>query len=139
MRLVLDTDVLVAAVQSPTGASRQLLIAAADRRIEVPISVPLMLEWEAVLKRPNVLRAARGNHRDVDVVLDQLAAVCVPVALRFLWRPQCADPDDDMVLETAVNGQADAIATFNVRDLADAAKRFGISVERPATILRRLS
>lgn len=74
----------------------------------------------------------------MDVVLDQLAVVCVPVDLRFLWRPQCADPNDDMVLETALNGQADTIATFNLRDLADAAKRFGIRAERPATILRRL-
>ena len=71
-----------------------------------------MLEWEAVLKRPEILRAADGSPDDVDVLLDQLADVCVPVDLHFLWRPRSKDPDDDMLLETAINGRADVIATL---------------------------
>jgi putative PIN family toxin of toxin-antitoxin system len=138
MRAVLDTDVVVAGVVSPTGASRQLLIAAADARFALLVSVPLMLEWEAVLKRPATLRAAKGSARDMDVVLDQLAAVGIAVDLHFLWRPRASDPDDDMVLETAINGQADTIVTFNVRHLVAAASYFGIAVERPADLLRRL-
>jgi predicted nucleic acid-binding protein len=43
--------------------------------------------------------------------LDALSAVIEPVVFRFLWRPQLKDPADEMVLETAVNGQADRIAT----------------------------
>jgi putative PIN family toxin of toxin-antitoxin system len=138
MRVVLDSDVVVAGVLSPTGASRQLLIAAVDRRFELPISVPLILEWEAVLKRPEILRAAGGDQDDMDVVLDQLAAVGVPVDLHFLWRPRSQDPDDDMVLETAINGRADVIASFNVRHLAAAALWFGVTVQPPADVLRRL-
>jgi putative PIN family toxin of toxin-antitoxin system len=138
MRVVLDTDVVVAGVLSPTGASRQLLIAAADRRFELLVSVPLMLEWEAVLKRPEILRAANGSPDDIDVVLDQLAEVCLPINLHFLWRPRSKDPDDDMVLETAINGQADVIATFNVRHLTAAALYFGVAVEQPVNLLRRL-
>jgi putative PIN family toxin of toxin-antitoxin system len=138
MRVVLDTDVVVAGVVSPTGASRQLLIAAADGRFELLVSVPLMLEWEAVLKRPAILQAAKGSARDMDVVLDQLAAAGSAVDLHFLWRSRARDPDDDMVLETAINGEADTIVTFNVRHLAQAARYFGIAVERPADLLRRL-
>jgi putative PIN family toxin of toxin-antitoxin system len=138
MRVVLDTDVVVAGVLSPTGASRQLLLAAAARRFELLVSVPLMLEWEAVLKRPDILRAAKANPEDIDVVLDQLAEACVPVDLHFLWRPRSKDPDDDMVLETAINGRADAIATFNVRHLAAAAIYFGVVVEQPGSLLWRL-
>jgi putative PIN family toxin of toxin-antitoxin system len=138
MRVVLDSDVVVAGVLSPTGASRQLLIAAVDRRFELLVSVPLMLEWEAVLKRPEILRAAGGDVDDMDVVLDQLAAVGVPVDLHFLWRPRSQDPDDDMVLETAINGRADVIATFNIRHLAAGALYFGVAVELPAAVLRRL-
>jgi putative PIN family toxin of toxin-antitoxin system len=138
MRVVLDTDVVVAGVRSPTGASRQLLIAAADRRFELLVSVPLMLEWEAVLKRREILRAAKGSPDEMDVVLDQLAAVCVPVDLHFLWRSRSKDPDDDIVLETAINGRADVIATFNVRHFAAAAVYFGVAVEQPASLLRRL-
>jgi putative PIN family toxin of toxin-antitoxin system len=136
--VVLDTDVVVAGVVSPSGASRQLLIAAAERRLELLVSVPLMLEWEAVLKRPTILRAAKGSAPDMDVVLDQLAAAATAVELHFLWRPRARDPDDDMVLETAINGQADTVVTFNVRHIAAAARYFGIAVERPADLLRRL-
>jgi putative PIN family toxin of toxin-antitoxin system len=138
MRVVLDTDVVVAGVVSPSGASRQLLIGAVDGRFRLLVSVPLMLEWEAVLKRPEMLRAANGGTQDVDVLLDQLADACLPVDLHFLWRSRSRDPGDDMVLETALNGRADTIVTFNVRDLMAAAADFGIQVERPAEFLRRL-
>ena len=72
MRLVLDTDVMVAAVQSPTGASRRLLLAGVDGQFEIAVSVPLMLEWEAVLKRPNVLHTARASEGDIDIILERI-------------------------------------------------------------------
>jgi hypothetical protein len=60
------------------------------------------------------------------------------VAFDYRWRPVARDADDDLVLETAVNGNADAIASFNVGDMAAGAARFGIAVERPASVLRRI-
>jgi predicted nucleic acid-binding protein len=60
------------------------------------------------------------------------------VALDFRWRPAAGDPDDDMIIETAINGGADLIATFNISDMRAGAARFGIAVERPAAVLRRL-
>jgi putative PIN family toxin of toxin-antitoxin system len=137
MRVVLDTDVVVAGVLSPAGASRQLIVGAVDGRFALLVSVPLMLEWEAVLKRPQILWAADAQAEDMDVVLDQLAAACLPVDLHFLWRSRSRDPDDDMVLETALNGRADTVVTFNLRHFT-AAGDFGIRVERPADLLRRL-
>jgi putative PIN family toxin of toxin-antitoxin system len=131
LRLVLDTDVLVAALRSDRGASRQLLICALDREIELLASVPLMLEYEAVLTRPEHLDASGLTAEQVNEILDALAKVLIPVQLRFLWRPRLKDPDDEMVLETAVNGEADRLVTFNVRHLAAAAREFGIRVFRP--------
>jgi len=64
--------------------------------------------------------------------------VIEPVRLAFLWRPSLRDPDDDMVLETAVNGHADALVTFNIRDFEDAAQRFGVAVMSPAEALVKL-
>ena len=63
---------------------------------------------------------------DVNAILDALAAVMERVTLRFLWRPQLRDPADEMVLETAVNGNADYLATFNIRHLGEPAAIFGI-------------
>jgi hypothetical protein len=51
-----------------------------------------------------------------------------PVQMFFLWRPLLRDRADDMVLETAVNGSADTIVTFNTRDFGDVPGRFGIEV-----------
>lgn len=138
MRVVLDTDVVVAAMRSAGGASRQLVIAAVDGRFDLLLSVALLMEYEDVLKRPRQLKASALTPDDVDIVLDQLAAVSTAVELHYLWRPQLTDADDELVLETAINGQADAIASFNERDLAPGARRFGIRVERPGIVLRRL-
>ena len=105
---------------------------ALDRGIDLLVSVPLMVEYEAVLTRPEHLAASGLTVAQVNEVLDALAHVGVPVHLRFLWRPRLKDPADEMVLETAVNGGADALVTFNVRHLAEAAREFGIRVLRPA-------
>ncbi len=138
MRLVLDTDALVAAIRSDSGASRRLLVAALERRLTLLVSVPLMIEYQAVMIRPVHLAASRLSEADVGVLLDAVIAVADPVRLAFLWRPAVRDPDDDMVLEAAVNGQADAIVTFNIRDFGITAARFGIEVLSPGDALKRL-
>jgi putative PIN family toxin of toxin-antitoxin system len=107
LRFVFDTNVMVAALRSARGASRRLLLGALDREIHVLASVPLMVEYEAVLSRPENLSAFGISVEDTRAVLDAFAAVAEPIQLRFLWRPQLIDPADEMVLETAINGRAD--------------------------------
>lgn len=126
---------MVAALRSNAGSSRQLLISALRKRFELLLSVPLMLEYEAVLKRPEHLRTAGATRNDIDAILDALAATGVPVTPNFSWRPELSDPGDEMVLEAAVNGQADLIVTFNVTHLRHGARRFGIRAIWPAEAL----
>lgn len=109
---VLDTDVLVAAFRSGSGASRRILEEALAQGFGLLLSVPLMFEYEAVLTRPEHLSASGASAEDVGDVLDGLAAVGRHVKLAFRWRPALPDPNDDMILETAVNGRARAIVTF---------------------------
>ncbi len=97
-----------------------------------------MLECEAILKRPQHLRASGLSVDDAGIMLDQLAASLQPVDLFFLWRPLLRDAEDDMVLATAVNGGAGVIVRFNVNDFGDVPRRFGIEVSRPGDLLRRL-
>ncbi|MFT4242616.1 MAG: putative toxin-antitoxin system toxin component, PIN family [Acidovorax sp.] len=136
MNYVLDTNVLVAAVRSPAGASAELLRRALLRQVPVLCSVPLFMEYEAVLMRPEQLAAAGAQPEDVRNTLHVLARVLVPVSIQFLWRPQLRDPNDDMVLELAVNGlgqgQPVTLVTFNQRDFLPQAARFGIPVIGPA-------
>lgn len=138
MRLVLDTDVVVAAMRSDQGASRQLLLAALERRIEMLVSVPLILEYEAVLTRPEHLKEFGLTASEVGSILDAIVFVAERVSFRFLWRPQLKDPSDEMVLETAVHGSADYLATFNLRHLEAAAALFGIRAAVPGRIWRNI-
>lgn len=138
MRLVLDTDVMVAAIRSDAGASRRLLVAALQRTCTLLLSVPLIFEYEAVMTRPEHLEAARLSAADVGVLLDAVAQVAEPVRLAFLWRPTLKDPNDDMVLEVAVNGQADRLVTFNQRDFGTIGARFGIVVCGPGDTVKAL-
>jgi predicted nucleic acid-binding protein len=134
----MDADVLVAAVRSDRGASRVLLPAALERRYRILASVPLMLQYESVLTRSEHLIAAGVSEGDVQVLLDAIALVATPVRISYLWRPMLPDPDDDLVLETAVNGRAEVVVTFNRRHFDPAAAHFGIEIVAPAEAARRL-
>jgi putative PIN family toxin of toxin-antitoxin system len=135
---VLDTDVVVAALRSDRGASRQLLLAALNRRFELLLSVPLILEYEAVLTRPEHLTACGLSDTEVRRLLDDLATVAMPVRLAFRWRPRLSDPNDDMVLETAINGGAKAVVTFNQRDFAAGIEGFDCDLLLPAAALQQI-
>lgn len=135
---VLDTNVLVAALSSRSGASHQLLLRAMDGRFRVLASPPLWLEYEAVLKRDVIREMHQLSRSDIDDFLDALAIIVRPVHFHYLWRPQLRDPKDEMVLETTMNGQADVLVTFNVADFREAMRRFAPSLMTPAAFLSRL-
>ena len=138
MRFVLDTAVIVAVPRSDAGASRQLVLAALQRRFELLLSVPLALEYEAVLKRPAQLSASGGTIQDIDTLLAALIAVSRPVYRSLFWRPLLRDADDDMVLEAALSGHADLLVTFNLRDFEPAASDLGVIVVAPRNALKQI-
>lgn len=136
--LVLDTDVLVAAMRSRGGASWQLVNRALTKGFTLLLSIPLVLEYEAVLTREEHRRVPGLSVFEVIEVISSLASVAESVQIRFLWRPLLTDPTDDMVLETAVNGRADLLVTFNQEDFAAGAKTFALKIVRPSEALHRL-
>jgi putative PIN family toxin of toxin-antitoxin system len=142
MRLVIDTDVLVAGLRSAAGASR-IIILAVRAGVVVPLaSTAIMVEYEAVLKRDEHLRAAGLAAADVDAFLDAWSAHVEPVAPGFTHRPSIKDPGDEKFVEAAINGHADALVTFNVTDyrgLHERTMALSIEVCRPGDILRRLT
>lgn len=135
MKVALDTDVLVAAVRSRLGASRAWLRAILQREATLLLSPPLVLQYEAVLTRSEHLAASEMTLAEMGNLLDELCAVCTPVEVSFLWRPMLRDPDDEMVLEVAVNGGADRLLTFNLKDFVGA-RRLGVEIERPGPAWR---
>lgn len=138
MRYVLDTNIVVAGLRSPTGASAGLLAAALRREFTLLLSVAMVLEYEAVCCSPRQRTESGLQESEVRMVINALCEVCKPVVARYQWRPQLRDPNDEMVLETAINGNADALVTFNERDFGVAPVRFRIPVSSPQEALRRL-
>jgi putative PIN family toxin of toxin-antitoxin system len=138
VRIVLDTDVVVAAMRSPAGASAAIVGAARRKKATLLLSVPLAIEYEAVCRRPEHRIQAGLSDRLVEIFLNAVIAMAEPVHTHFLWRPQLRDPNDEMVLEVAVNGCADALVTFNVRDYGTAPCQFGVEVLLPREAIARI-
>ncbi len=131
MKFVLDTDVIVAALRSPTGASAGLLLEAEAGTVKLLATVPLCVEYEAVCSRADHILASGGTREDLVAFLDMLVDLIVPVEPWFMWRPQLRDAGDELVLEAAVNGRADALVTFNRSDYMPAAEMFGLPIMLP--------
>ena len=124
-QIVIDTNVLVTAQRSKRGASARLLSLVGTGRFDVHVSVPLVLEYEAVLLR---YRAELGlTQEEIADVIDALCALAKHQKIYFLWRPYLRDRNDEMVLELAVAARCDSIITYNQRDFSGADK-FGIRV-----------
>jgi putative PIN family toxin of toxin-antitoxin system len=138
LRLVLDTDVIVAGLRSPTGASAALLRAGRNKQACLLASAAMVLEYEAVCTLANHRTAAHISLEDVQDFLNTLAAILEPVEPYFSWRPQLSDANDEMVLETAINGRAHGIVTFNVRHFGTAPQLFGIGLWKPSEAIGRV-
>ena len=137
MRLILDTNVLVAAVRSRTGASNPLVIAGFQGRFRWCCSVPLFYEYEDVLNRAEFLLDAGISRKDIGRMLESIARTVEPVEVHFRWRPQLTDPADEIVLEAAINAQA-SVVTHNRKDFAGVPARFDVEVLAPGDALRRI-
>jgi putative PIN family toxin of toxin-antitoxin system len=135
----LDTGAIVAAMRNPTGASAAIIRKARRGKIALLLSVPLAMEYEAVCVRPEHQLAAGLREQEVRIFVDAVIAIAEPVKIHYLWRPQLRDPSDEMVLETAVNGRANLLITFNVRDYGTVPARFGIEVMTPREAVERIS
>lgn len=135
VQIVLDTNVLIAALRSQRSALHRLLRLVDTGKFEINFSVPLVLEYEDAAKR--LLNETNLSNQDVEDIIDYLLARGNRHSIDYLWRPFLRDPNDDMVLELAVAAGCQAIVTFNVCDFAGAGQ-FGIRIMTPQMLLREL-
>jgi putative PIN family toxin of toxin-antitoxin system len=133
--VVIDTNVIVSALRSRRGASFKLISMVGDGQFEICVSVPLVLEYETVIKRQ--ARSLGLDAAAVDDILDFVCQLAHRREIYFLWRPFLKDPKDDLVLELAVESESEYIITYNQRDYAGADK-FGIKVLTPKEFLQNI-
>ncbi len=135
IRAVIDTNVLVAALRSSTGASHEILLAADREEFEVALSVPLLAEYDDVCHRPE--SGIPIPTSAVEDVINRIAQISSQQTIHYLWRGILPDPKDDMILELAVAAEASHIVTFNRKHLKQASE-FGIAVVTPSEFLTLL-
>ena len=131
--VVIDTNVVIAALRSKRGASNRLLSLIGTSKFEIHDSVALILEYEEVLQRQ---RTELGlSEKEVSIFIDSLCAMAHHHQIYFLWRPYLTDVDDELVLELAVSANCEYILTHNVRDFRGSDK-FGIRAITPREFLQ---
>lgn len=133
--VVIDTNVLIAALRSRRGASFKV-ISLMDRGLfQLSVSVPLVLEYESVAKR--ISKSLGIKYSDIDDILDYICHIASHRKIYYLWRPFLRDPADDMVLEVAVESESDFIVTHNIRDFIGI-EQFGIKAITPKQLLKKI-
>ena len=125
IQVVIDTNIFVSALRNDTGASFFLLNLIGKNEFEANISVPLIMEYEAV-----------ATASDLDNILDYICSVANKHQINYLWRPFLKDPKDDFVLELAVKARCHYIITFNKKDFMDVSK-FGVTALTPYEFLKK--
>ncbi len=136
-QIVIDTNVLVAALRSNRGAAFLLLslIGSLSQKFEINLSVPLVVEYEDVVLRPGMLPALTPP--EIEDALDYVCEIGNHHEIFFLWRPFLKDPKDDMVLELAIEAQCDFIVTFNQKDFVGV-EQFGLEALTPYQLLQKI-
>lgn len=135
LQVVIDTNVLVAALRSRRGASFQLLSTLGRSTWQPNLSTALLLEYEAVLKRET--RRLQLPLSISEAIIDRLCAVGKESNIYYRWRRLLPDPNDDFLLELAIGCKAHFLITHNISDLAPA-RQFGLGVLTPGEFLRRI-
>jgi putative PIN family toxin of toxin-antitoxin system len=134
-KIVIDTNVLIAGLKSRRGASFRILELIGEGKFELAVSVPLVLEYEEAAKRRS--RILGLAYTDIEDILDYICKAGDRREIFYLWRPFLKDPNDDMLLELAVEANCDFIVTHNIKDFAGV-ERFGVQVLTPRELLKRI-
>lgn len=134
-QIIVDTNVLLAGLRSQRGASYKLLTILNDNRWQLNISTTLVFEYEEILKRDHLQLGL--SLEDIDDIINAICFIANKRSVFYLWRPFLKDPDDDFLLDLAVESQADYIITYNQKDLQPS-EIFGIKVVTPKQFLQAM-
>lgn len=134
-KIIIDTNVMVAALKSKRGASYKLISIIDEGKFQISISVSLLFEYEDVLKRENMNFALENE--EIDNILDYICKIADRREIFYLWRPYLKDPRDDLILELAVESESDFIITYNKKDF-ESIDKFGLQALTPKEFLEKI-
>ena len=132
--IVIDTNVIISALKSNKGASFKLISLLTENKFKINISVPLILEYEEIIKRE--INSKIINKNDIESFIDYICYIGNPTKIYYLWRPFLKDPKDDMILELAFTSNSDYIITYNLKDFSEVYSNFKIKSIIPKDFLK---
>ncbi len=131
-KIVIDTNVFISALKSNQGASFKLIKLIEADIFDFYISVSLILEYEDVANRDNIIKL---KPKVVNDIINYICMEGIETKIFYLWRPFLTDPKDDFVLELAISSNADFIITHNKRDFLGT-ENFGVGILTPYEFLK---
>jgi len=138
VRIVLDTASFVTAIRSSVGAAGEVLRMIFREELVPLMDLKLGLEYRDVALRSEHVKASALSKREILELIEAMEAFAEPVEVVMMTRPMSPDPSDDMILDVAINGRAEALVTSNKKHFAAAGKRFGIPVLTPGELLEKM-
>lgn len=137
-RIVIDTSVLISALIGSTGASRELIRLCLQGEYQPLMGNNLFLEYESVILREEIITQCTLTKQEIFVLLDAFMSVCQWIDIYYLWRPNLRDEADNHLIELAIAGNAQIIATKNIKDFLNSDLNFpNLSILKPEQIVRR--
>ncbi|PSF33913.1 putative toxin-antitoxin system toxin component, PIN family [Aphanothece hegewaldii CCALA 016] len=137
IKIVIDTSVIVSALISPIGASRELLRLALKGKYQPLMGNALFCEYESVIKREEIKAKCPLTEVEILALLASLMSVSQWISIYYLWRPNLKDEADNHLIELAVAGNAQMIATHNIRDFHSSELLFpNLLFLKPEAIIR---
>ncbi len=138
MRVVLDTAAFISGIRSDSGPSAELFRMVFRGNVILLMDHKLGLEYRDVALRQEHISASRLKASEILELIEALESFAEPVRVVWKPRPLSPDPNDDMIIDIAINAMADAVVTNNIKHFAAAGRRFHIPVLSPAQLLRRI-
>ncbi|MFN9874829.1 MAG: putative toxin-antitoxin system toxin component, PIN family [Pseudanabaena sp.] len=137
-RIVIDTSVLISALIGSTGASRELIRLCLQGEYQPLMGNNLFLEYESVILREEIITQCTLTKQEIFTLIDAFMSVCQWIDIYYLWRPNLRDEADNHLIELAIAGNAQIIATKNIKDFLNSDLIFpNLSILKPEQIIRR--
>jgi len=138
-RIVVDTNVITAAMLSPAGSNRDVLRTCLKGLAKPLVGEALFQEYEDLVHRSALMSKSPLTLNERETLLDAFLSVCEWVRIYYLWRPNLPDEADNHLVELAIAGGADALVTSNIRDVRRSELYFPhLQILTPAQFLKTL-
>jgi putative PIN family toxin of toxin-antitoxin system len=137
IKIVVDTSVFISALISSQGSSRELIRRCLKGEYQPLMGNALFSEYESVIQRLEIIPRCPLTSEEISALLASLMSISQWISIYYLWRPNLKDEADNHLIELAVAGNAQIIATHNVKDFQNAELLFpNLSILKPEEIIR---